>query len=614
MRRSFTQYVEETFSKEITAAIEQLVENTNTSGLEVSVSKMSVWQIDLNCLYRYEDYAELPIIVSATIQSEEDGQTFSRRMFMRGKMSGTFSERLEDFEINLSDILKTAPKKTPMKVWDDLLLKTNTKEFEQEVYKMLFKAYKYLYVEKHPQRINTVYIADKFDFSVCFANLGPAEEVRGAFTIAETGVKLYSDTTQKYRIVRVPARKILINMALKGNWAAVRFTIMHELIHAYVQRFAIWFIQMCNRTYGEFRCPTRSFDEFQFLDDFLERAERQADYGASLALMPKEAFRLKAEEILKSYGFLPEPNDIRKAVERIAEFFDVSVSAAKRRMTQLDFEEANGVFNFVDGQYVPPFGYRKGFLEKDETFVISAEQLRSILKTDRKMAKHISHGRVCFIENHLVINTPDYVEGNGAKARLTDHARKHMDECAFKFKLIFQNEEIENQCYVSNSKIAYRSATTLQPIVIIISDTNTTVEQKADLLKERSADITAISKKISNDFPSSLDAVIQWSEMEPKDIAVAAWVNPKTLYNLRTNDSESPSLLLMIRLCIAMKLPTEVSYRLIECSGCGKRCNVEDIGCAQFLEAPGAFTVELAHNIMVAQGRKGGLGGCNPAA
>ena len=116
MRRSFTQYVEETFSKEITAAIEQLVENTNTSGLEVSVSKMSVWQIDLNCLYRYEDYAELPIIVSATIQSEEDGQTFSRRMFMRGKMSGTFSERLEDFEINLSDILKTAPKKTPMKV------------------------------------------------------------------------------------------------------------------------------------------------------------------------------------------------------------------------------------------------------------------------------------------------------------------------------------------------------------------------------------------------------------------------------------------------------------------------------------------------------------------
>ena len=124
--------------------------------------------------------------------------------------------------------------------------------------------------------------------------------------------------------------------------------------------------------------------------------------------MPKEAFRLKAEEILKSYGFLPEPNDIRKAVERIAEFFDVSVSAAKRRMTQLDFEEANGVFNFVDGQYVPPFGYRKGFLEKDETFVISAEQLRSILKTDRKMAKHISHGRVCFIESHLVINTPDH--------------------------------------------------------------------------------------------------------------------------------------------------------------------------------------------------------------
>ena len=139
-------------------------------------------------------------------------------------------------------------------------------------------------------------------------------------------------------------------MALKGNWVAVRFTVMHELIHAYVQRFAMWFNQMCDRTYGEFRCPTRSSDEYQFMDDFLERAERQADYGASLGLMPREAFRIKAEELLKSYGALPDPETIKEVVEKTAAFFEVSISAAKRSMTDMDFEEAKGVFNFVDGK------------------------------------------------------------------------------------------------------------------------------------------------------------------------------------------------------------------------------------------------------------------------
>ena len=611
MRRSFTQYVEKTFSKQIIEEIRNLVEKTNISGLETSVTGMSVWQIDLNCLYRYDDYAELPIIVSATISSEEDGRTFSRRAYMRGMISGTFSDHLDDFQIELKDFLKSSPKKSPMKVWDDLLMKTNTQEFEQEVYKMLFKAYKYLHVEKHPERINTSFVAAALGYSVVFANLGPEEEVRGAFTLVDTKIQIYDNQIGDYRIVRAKARKIIINMALKGNWVAVRFTVMHELIHAYVQRFAMWFNQMCDRTYGEFRCPTRSSDEYQFMDDFLERAERQADYGASLGLMPREAFRIKAEELLKSYGALPDPETIKEVVEKTAAFFEVSISAAKRSMTDIDFEEAKGVFNFVDGKYVPPFGYRRGFLEKGETLVISESQLRTILARDKKMAKHVSHGRVCFVENHLVINTPDFIEGSGKNAQLTDHARKHMDECAFKFKLIFQNDEVAYHRYTSNGEVAYRSVTTLLPILVIISDTNTTMEQKADQLKERTDDITAISKKIGNDFPSSLDAVMQWSEIEPKKIAEEAWVNPKTLYTLRTDDTVRPTLQLMIRLCIAMKLPSEVSYRLIEASGCGKRANVEEIGCAQFLEAPGAFTVETAHELLILQGKKG-LGRKNP--
>ena len=151
------------------------------------------------------------------------------------------------------------------------------------------------------------------------------------------------------------------------------------------------------------------------------------------------------------------------------------------------------------------------------------------------------------------------------------------------------------------------------PVSVIIADQSLSIEERAARLNERSEDVTAITKQIGNDFSKSLDAVIKWTEMENKEIAEAAWINAKTLYMLRTNDEESPSLQVMIRLCIAMKLPTEVSYCLIESSGCGKRANLKDMGFVQYLEAPGLFTVEMINQLQTAAGRPT-LGGVNPAA
>lgn len=100
---------------------------------------------------------------------------------------------------------------------------------------------------------------------------------------------------------------------------------------------------MYNREFSEFHCPIRLYDDYQFADHFLERAERQADAIASYALMPKKNFRMKADVILSAYGALPSSGYIREAVEKIASFFGVSIMAAKRRMQEIGIEEAKGV-------------------------------------------------------------------------------------------------------------------------------------------------------------------------------------------------------------------------------------------------------------------------------
>jgi hypothetical protein len=52
------------------------------------------------------------------------------------------------------------------------------------------------------------------------------------------------------------------------------------------------------------------------------------------------------------------------AISEFADFFKVSTTAAKIRAVELGFEQAAGVFNFVDGKNYPPFSFKKGSLKK----------------------------------------------------------------------------------------------------------------------------------------------------------------------------------------------------------------------------------------------------------
>ena len=617
MGLSFTRYVEENFHEQIIDAAEAAVKETNYRDIPTEVTRTAVWQIDLNKLYSFDDYAELPIIVAVTIKSSEDGSEYYNKLFMRGIISGTFSEGLCDFGIILNEILSNEPKKLKMRVSDDLLIKSQTNDLQKEINRIIAKAYPHMGYDTVPHKIDPIAIAKQYGYSVQYASLGPKDKVRGAFTLSESTIDIYDAETDTYHPCRVSAKTILVNKALYGNWEIVRFTVAHELNHAVSQRFAFWFKRICDKIDSPFCCPTKIFEDYRFMDDFVDVAERQADQGASLLLMPRAAFRAKAQEILDRYGENPDPYDFSYAVKETANYFGVSVSAAKRTFNEENFEGIAGVFNYIDGGYVPPFGYKKGCLAKDETFVISAEQLRKILSENKKLAKYIAKGRLCFIENHLVINASEFIRGRAGGRKLTPYARAHIDECAIKFKLVFANQQVQyginTRCRTSEGNILYRSPYSSMPVSVIVADQSLSIEERAARLNERNEDVTAITKQIGNDFPKSLDAVIKWTEMENKEIAEAAWINAKTLYMLRTNDEESPSLQVMIRLCIAMKLPTEVSYCLIESSGCGKRANLKDMGFVQYLEAPGLFTVEMINQLQTAAGRPT-LGGVNPAA
>ena len=97
------------------------------------------------------------------------------------------------------------------------------------------------------------------------------------------------------------------------------------------------------------------------------------------------------------------------AISEFADFFKVSTAAAKIRAVELGFEQAAGVFNFVDGKNYPPFSFKKGSLKKGQTFVIDRNNviIQSLLNPD--LSEDIAARRFIHAGGLLVINDPQYV-------------------------------------------------------------------------------------------------------------------------------------------------------------------------------------------------------------
>lgn len=438
--------------------------------------------------------------------------------------------------------------------------------------------------------------------SVFFARISEKGDLRGAYIFSDTKIKVYDDSPVGYHFGCIKGKSILIDYGLKGNKEAIRFTIMHELIHASVQRFAFYLIMMCNREFSEFRCLIRLYDDYQFADYFLERAERQADTIASYALMPKEAFKKKADEILSTYGALPDSGCIREAIEKIAAFFGVSVTSARRRMLEVGFEEAKGIYNFIDGAYVPPFVFRKGSLNPHETFVVSMKQLQEIIWKNKKLQKHIMKDRVRFVENHLVLNTPYFVTGHGKNMRLTDYAREHMHECAFKFKLVFPDAALSLGRCGCNENIIYRTATADAPVTVIYSDDNTALEEKVRLIHERNKDVQEILNRMNGSHPEMFTALTEWSEMKDDEIAYESWLSDRTIRNLKSDEESSPGKVTLIQLCIGMSLPMEVSWKLLTAFGYSAVFTEKDMAYMQLLMFAYKYTIEDCNAILTGLG------------
>lgn len=598
MNLSFTEYIESHFNEQLQEAVEDFIVQDNVRDIPVQVRSVSVKQIDTCVLMRCEDYACFPMILTACVTSAEDGQRYHRNIDYNATFSGSFSKSFQDFRISKVQLCKRCFK-VNFGFTDDLLPKLTQESLEVQAENLLKKAYGFYYDPFRPMTVDPVFMAQKLGIHIYFTRLSEEGDIRGVYLFTDTHIRIFDDELKCYQMRKVQGNTILIEKNLKPKREMVRFTIMHELVHAVVHRFAFYLNLMCHNDLSVFPCPVRQHDECRFMDEFVERLERQADAIASFTLCPSQPFRIKADEFQSGYGALRDAGCTQGIVEKTAAFFGVSITTARRRFLELGYSEVQGVYHYLDGAYVPSFAFQKGSLQKNQTFSVSESFAKKLLESNPKLSKLIAKGAVCFVEHHFVLNTPEYLT---KEKQLTTYARNHLDECALKFNLIFQDGQYASARSQLDNTVVYRTTGGVMPIMAVYADDNWNVEQKARMLMERNNEVLEVLRDLPSCFSTALSKVIDWTEMKQEDICCLSWAAERTLRNLKSNPDANPSIQIVVRLCIGMSLPYEIAQYLISRSGYQMRATPRDMVYTQLLFFSYQYDIDDCNRILISQG------------
>lgn len=226
-----------------------------------------------------------------------------------------------------------------------------------------------------------------------------------------------------------------------GSNGTQRLTIAHEIVHWYLHQKYFKLLALLDDQSDMMSCevePSRYEESMTLAQKAHWYAEWQANALALRIAMPQALMVQAFEEVRDSaspHSFTGEL--VEDMLRRVSELFDVPMFAAKQRARQLDFDDADGAFVYVDGKWHEPFWFTEGTLERNQTFVIDRPGYDRLYRESTDFADLIDSGKFIYLGYVVCINDPKYVTvdiiGNHAELKLSDYAREHVDECCLIF-------------------------------------------------------------------------------------------------------------------------------------------------------------------------------------
>lgn len=425
-----------------------------------------------------------------------------------------------------------------------------------------------------PMPIDPMVLADRLGLTVVMHELTEDFSVFGQIFFADCDTEVFNTSTGAMEPVHFPAKTIVVDPKafLLRNLGSVNNTIVHECVHWDQHRKAFELERLYNCDATQIKCLVVGGSKGSSNRSTADWMEWQANSLAPRIQMPLGAFKIKAAEYIRTFQQEMKAVhivDVMEAViDALASFFVVSRQAAKMRMVDVGYEEAIGAFTYIDGRYVKPHAFKKGSLQKDQTYCISADDAQIISFSDMRLASQSQKGSYIYVDSHMCLNDPKYITRDENNAvQMTDYARLHIDECCLVFALKVKTtnkygEEFYKECVLCrdvDSGIVFQTT--------FAKDNSADVMGKADAILARETEIQRVLQKMPATFGAALIYLMDWTEISEEALAENALISTKMVQRMRNDPNYPKNIDSVVAICIGMHLPPELSNALISRSG-----------------------------------------------
>ncbi len=575
--RSFKDYVADRFYNEIFAAIQsyttdnyddldlKLYRVRNIGGIELS--DIEVKFVSVNDLPGMK--IEFDVVVETELEVRESDYHYDesencRQWFML-TCSGDLACNLDDFTI--SSVTEYSSKNRQPKPMSDSLVPIIYKEQLESVATDFLRRH-YPEALKNPMAIEPQVLAEKMGLTVEMREITKDFSVFGQLYFHDCDAVFYDEDSDEMVQSHVDARTIIVDPKafFLRNLGSVNNTIVHECVHWDQHRKAFELERLYNSSATRIKCQVVGGikDNTRDATDWMEW---QANALAPKIQMPLAMFKTQAFKFIKQFrselGTHELIDVMEPVIDALATFFCVSRTAAKIRMIDAGYEEAIGTFTYIDGRYVKPHRFKKGTLERNQTFSIGAEDAAIQSITNPEMAALVRDGSYIYVDSHFVLNHPKYITRDiFGQTVLTDYARNHMEECCLVFELSVKSgckERYYTECFLNRDKTSN--------IDFDIKYCNgfeyATPEKKAEILADTLADEMRVYNELPTSFTKSLQMVFAWKNVTFVEIEKRTMLSSKTVSRI-VNGENQGSINSIILICLGLHLPPEISKHIID--------------------------------------------------
>jgi len=227
---------------------------------------------------------------------------------------------------------------------ESLIPYLSKKELESEANKLLEKYCPE--VLRSPLRLSAETLAERMNLKVIRTELSDNSAVLGRLFIKDSCTVCYKNGRPYKKEVK--AGTILIDMQAHLNRKYdPDDTIIHECIHIY--EHCLFYALHCLMNSS----PAEHAPEFEDIvcgrneDDPVRWAELQAYHMLHRIKMPLEPAAFKAAELFEKHKKLKGPEAKKNVISDLAEFYNVSFSAAENRLNEIGYERIDSITEMI---------------------------------------------------------------------------------------------------------------------------------------------------------------------------------------------------------------------------------------------------------------------------